>query len=508
MNGDLRLRNQVWERTVVEAQVSTAAVAGAFTTSRVKAPSPWRSVVRSRLVALDLVLVSVAVACAFVLRFGQPTVAAASTLDYLWVSVALIVCWMVGLWGAQTYRAEYLALGSEEFRRVIRATFSVFGLFAIVSMVFKLDISRSFLAVAFPLGLCLLLVGRATARMLLNRQRGRGRFVDPVLVIGAPQEVRYVASRVGGHPAAGYRVAGVATGAEDADRFELSTGEIVPEVGAMDTALASAKRLGASGIIVAGQSRVDRDSLRQLSWSMEGSGISLALASRMTDVAGPRIHWRPIEGLPLMSVEMPRYSGVRFAAKRAFDLVASVIGLLILSPLMLLIALIIRLDSPGPVFFRQTRVGVNESFFQMVKFRSMVVDAEERLADLQDLNEGHGALFKLRDDPRITRVGAFLRKYSLDELPQLFNVVSGDMSLVGPRPPLPSEVESYEAHVKRRLNVKPGITGPWQVGGRSNLTWEETVRKDLYYVENWSLAGDILILIKTVRAVLMRDGAY
>ncbi|PWJ24444.1 Undecaprenyl-phosphate galactose phosphotransferase WbaP/exopolysaccharide biosynthesis polyprenyl glycosylphosphotransferase [Branchiibius hedensis] len=488
--------------------MSTATVAGVFATEKVKAPVAWRSVVRARLVTLDAVLVTIAVACAFVLRFGQTDKHAPSSSDYLWVSVALVVCWMVSLWGAQTYRAEYLALGSEEFRRVIRATFSVFGLFAIVSMVFKLDISRSFLAVALPLGLCLLLVGRAVARMRLNRQRGRGRFVDPVLVIGAPQEVRYVAQRVGSHPAAGYRVAGVATGAERADDFELSNGEVVPDIGAMEGALASAKALGASGIIVAGQSRVDRGSLRQLSWSMEGSGLSLALASRMTDVAGPRIHWRPIEGLPLMSVEMPRYSGVRFAAKRAFDLVASVTGLLILSPLLLAIAVVIKFDSPGPVFFRQTRVGVNGSKFQMIKFRSMCVDAEDRLAELQDLNEGHGALFKLRDDPRVTRVGAFLRKYSLDELPQLFNVVIGDMSLVGPRPPLPSEVESYEAHVKRRLNVKPGITGPWQVGGRSNLTWEETVRKDLYYVENWSLAGDILILIKTVRAVLMRDGAY
>ncbi|KYH45857.1 sugar transferase [Branchiibius sp. NY16-3462-2] len=492
----------------MQAQISTAAVAAALPAEKAQAASPWRSVVRARLVALDTALVIIAVGCAFVLRFGQAEVERASSADYLWVSLALIVCWMVSLWGAQTYRAEYLALGSEEFRRVIRATLSVFGLFAIVSMVFKLEISRSFLAVALPLGLCLLLLGRATARMLLNKQRGRGRFVDPVLIIGAPQEVRYVASRVGGHPAAGYRVAGVATGEGHAEGFQLSNGEIVPDVGAMEGALDSAKLLGASGIIVAGQSRVDRGSLRQLSWSMEGSGISLALASRMTDVAGPRIHWRPIEGLPLMSVEMPRYSGVRFAAKRAFDFAASLIGLLILAPVMAVIAVIIKLDSPGPVFFRQTRVGVNGSTFEMVKFRSMVVDAEDRLADLKDLNEGHGALFKLRDDPRITKVGAVLRKYSLDELPQLFNVVTGDMSLVGPRPPLPSEVESYEAHVKRRLNVKPGITGPWQVGGRSNLTWEETVRKDLYYVENWSLAGDILILIKTVRAVLMRDGAY
>ena len=234
----------------------------------------------------------------------------------------------------------------------------------------------------------------------------------------------------------------------------------------------------------------------------------MAIASRMTDVAGPRIHWRPIEGLPLMSVEMPRYSGLKYSLKRLFDIVVATGMLLLLSPVLLLIALAVRLDSPGPIFFRQSRVGVNGSLFKMTKFRSMVVDAEECLAALEAQNEGSGLLFKMKDDPRITRVGNVLRRYSLDELPQLFDVVAGSMSLVGPRPPLPREVEGYETHVHRRLNVKPGITGPWQVGGRSNLTWEESIRKDLYYVENWSLSGDLVILFKPVRAVLASDGAY
>lgn len=469
---------------------------------------PWRRRVRVRLLVVDATVISAAVIIALVLRFGRPSVDNLATVDYFWCAIALTVAWLVALLANQAYRPDCLALGSDEFRRVAKATFAVFGVFAIVSMIFKMEISRVFLAVALPIGLLLLLAGRLAGRAWLNRARARGQFVDQVLVIGAPQEVRYVASRIQSNPSAGYTIAGVATGDVEPGRFELADGDVVPESGRISDAIDSARELNASGIIVAGHSRVNRELLREMSWQLEGTGITLALASRMTDVAGPRIHWRPIEGLPLMSVEMPRYTGAKFYLKRMFDFSAALLGLVALSPVLLAIAVAVKLDSKGPVFFRQTRVGVNGNLFKMTKFRSMVVDAEARLAELAAANEGSGVLFKMKDDPRITRVGRFIRRYSLDELPQLFDVLAGSMSLVGPRPPLPSEVEEYEDHVHRRLNVKPGITGPWQVGGRSNLSWEESVRKDLYYVENWSLAGDVVILLKTVRAVLMRDGAY
>ena len=468
----------------------------------------WRWRVQRSLVMFDVLAIAIAVGVAFVTRFGRSVVDDPGVAAYLACAIALGVVWATSMFVNQTYRTDCLALGSEEFRRVGAATFAVFGLFAIVSMIFKLEISRAFLAVALPVGLVLLLLNRGVARFLLVRARTVGESVDPVLVVGAPQEVRYVASRIQANPAAGYSVAGVATGDASVSEFELADGQIVPETGRIPEVISAATGMGAAGIIVAGHSRVNRELMRELSWQLEGSGMTLALASRMTDVAGPRIHWRPIEGLPLMSVEVPRYSGAKFYLKRIFDFCASLAGLIVLSPLLLALAIAIKIDSPGPVFFRQTRVGVNGTHFKMTKFRSMVVDAEQRLADLKAQSQGNGVLFKMKDDPRITRTGKFIRKYSLDELPQLFDVLAGSMSLVGPRPPLPSEVEEYEDHVHRRLNVKPGITGPWQVGGRSNLSWEESVRKDLYYVENWSLAGDIIILLKTVRAVLMRDGAY
>jgi exopolysaccharide biosynthesis polyprenyl glycosylphosphotransferase len=212
--------------------------------------------------------------------------------------------------------------------------------------------------------------------------------------------------------------------------------------------------------------------------------------------------------LPLIHVTTPTLEGGQRVAKRLFDVCASGVLIVLATPLMAAIALAIKLASPGPVLFKQERVGIQGAHFKMLKFRSMVIDAEQRLSELEHRNEGSGVLFKIKDDPRITPIGKLLRKYSLDELPQLFNVFAGSMSLVGPRPPLPKEVEGYEKDVRRRLLVKPGLTGLWQVSGRSNLSWQDSVRLDLYYVENWSLAGDVVILLKTARAVFHTTGAY
>jgi exopolysaccharide biosynthesis polyprenyl glycosylphosphotransferase len=232
------------------------------------------------------------------------------------------------------------------------------------------------------------------------------------------------------------------------------------------------------------------------------------MAPALTDIAGPRIHTQQVAGLPLIHVTTPTLEGGQRVAKRLFDLTVSGILVVITLPLMALISLMVILDSPGPILFRQKRVGMGGAEFEMFKFRSMVPDAEQRLADLAELNDGHGVLFKMKQDPRVTRIGSVLRKYSLDELPQLFNILAGSMSLVGPRPPLPVEVAGYEQDVLRRLLVKPGLTGLWQVSGRSNLSWQDSVRLDLYYVENWSLAGDVVIILRTARAVFLSTGAY
>ena len=251
--------------------------------------------------------------------------------------------------------------------------------------------------------------------------------------------------------------------------------------------------------------------VRRLSWDLEKTSAELILAPALTDIAGPRVHTHPVAGLPLIHVERATYSRPTRIVKTAFDLFGASLLLLLLSPQMLTLAVAIKVSSPGPVFFRQERVGVQGRRFRMIKFRSMRVDAEALLEELrarQAMDAGNSILFKIKDDPRITKVGKFIRRYSLDELPQLLNVLRLEMSLVGPRPPLAAEVAQYEADVHRRLLVKPGMTGLWQVSGRSDLDWDETVRLDLSYVENWSVTGDLVILAKTARAVMGSSGAY
>ena len=228
----------------------------------------------------------------------------------------------------------------------------------------------------------------------------------------------------------------------------------------------------------------------------------------ITEMIGPRVAIRPVNGLSLLHLNRPEHTGARRIAKALFDRSAALAGLVLLALPLLVIALAVRLDSRGPAFYRQERIGKLGQPFTMLKFRSMVTDAEDKLIDLRERSEGNGVLFKIRADPRVTRVGRFLRAYSLDELPQLFNVLFGQMSLVGPRPPLAAEVAHYGHDVSRRLLVKPGLTGLWQISGRSDLSWEESVRLDLRYVENWSFAFDFIILWKTFRAVVARSGAY
>jgi exopolysaccharide biosynthesis polyprenyl glycosylphosphotransferase len=282
----------------------------------------------------------------------------------------------------------------------------------------------------------------------------------------------------------------------------------IPVVGSFADVSRVSALLNIDAIAVCASPGVTSKALRRLSWELEGTGVDLLVAPALTDVAGPRITMRPLAGLPLIHVDAPELSGVRHVAKSLMDRTLALGGLLMLLPALVVVAVAVRVTSRGPVLFRQERVGKNGETFRMLKFRSMYRDAESRLIDLVHLNEAGGALFKIRNDPRVTPVGRFIRKWSLDELPQLWNVVRGDMSLVGPRPPLPAEVARYESDVHRRLLVKPGITGRWQISGRSDLSWEEAVRHDLFYVENWSLAMDLSILFQTVRAVVKGAGAY
>jgi exopolysaccharide biosynthesis polyprenyl glycosylphosphotransferase len=291
------------------------------------------------------------------------------------------------------------------------------------------------------------------------------------------------------------------------DRARVARAVELPVAG-LDDVLEVAARMDADTIAVTSASETAAQYLRSLSWQLEGTGMELLVAPGLVEVAGPRLHIRPFDGLPLLAVEQPRFEGWRRVVKGALDRSVALGALLLLAPVFGALALAVRLSGPGPVFFRQQRVGLGGQHFTMLKFRSMVAGADQQVAGLSDGNDADGLLFKMRNDPRVTRSGRFLRKYSLDELPQLFNVLRGNMALVGPRPPLLSEVEEYADHVRRRLMVRPGITGLWQVSGRSDLSWEDAVRLDLYYVDNWSLVLDLHTLWRTVGVVLRRKGAY
>jgi exopolysaccharide biosynthesis polyprenyl glycosylphosphotransferase len=325
------------------------------------------------------------------------------------------------------------------------------------------------------------------------------------VLVGRGGSVLQLAARLDRERFAGLDVVAACVTAQD--RAHVAQVRGLP-VGGLDQVLDMVRRHGADTVAVTTASETADEYLRRLAWQLEGSGVELLVAPGLVEVAGPRLHIRPFEGLPLLAVEQPRFEGGARVVKALLDRSMAAVALLLLAPLLAVIAAAVKVTSPGPVFYRQERVGLNGTTFRMLKFRSMVVDADQRLATLRSANVSDGLLFKVREDPRVTPLGRRLRRFSLDELPQLFNVLTGSMSLVGPRPPLPSEVARYDSSVSRRLLVKPGLTGLWQISGRSDLPWEETVRLDLRYVENWSLALDALILWKTGRAVLSASGAY
>jgi exopolysaccharide biosynthesis polyprenyl glycosylphosphotransferase len=424
--------------------------------------------------------------------------------SYLVIGPVLAVAWVAMLIGTRTYDGRVLGVGGDEYRRVVRASVYFWGLVAIASYMIQFELSRFVLACAFTAGTLMLLLARWAARKVLHRARRRSnRWSHRVLAVGGREEVDALVAELEREPYAGLKVIGACMPPGDA-----AEGASVPVVGSLTSVPEAVARLGVDTVAVTASRGLTSGVLKRLGWDLEGAGVDLVVAPALTDVAGPRVHVRPVSGLQLLYVEQPEFTGPTWAMKEAFDRTLAAIALALLSPVLGLIALAVRLGSQGPVIFRQVRVGRDGEVFTVYKFRTMVVDAETHLEALWELSEGNGVLFKLKDDPRVTRVGRFLRRLSLDELPQLWNVLVGSMSLVGPRPALPNEAERYGRSTARRLLVKPGITGLWQVSGRSDLTWEDSVRLDLYYVENWSFAGDIQILWKTVSAVVRGQGAY
>ncbi|MFI2275483.1 MULTISPECIES: sugar transferase [Catenuloplanes] len=419
--------------------------------------------------------------------------------------VLLPLGWLVVLWANGAYDRRYLGLGTDEFKRVTRASVTVAASVSFIAFATKTDLSRLSVGFALVGATVLILFARYVARLILHVSRRRfGAAAQRMVLLGTLPETLEVYTAVTRSPAAGL----VPVAIHLTDGYAAAKGLETPvPVHAGKDVLALVREVGADTIAFCGSASAEPGELRRLAWQLEGTGIDLVVAPQLTDIAGPRVHIRPIEGLPLLHVEEPTISGLGWLAKNVMDRVAAGLGLILLSPLLLAIGIAIKISDPGPAFFRQSRVGHEGKTFRVWKFRTMYVDAEERLASMQDMNETDGLLFKVKNDPRIFPAGRFLRASSLDELPQLINVLFGEMSLVGPRP-LPADDGDFLGDVRRRLLVRPGITGLWQVSGRSDLSWDEAVRLDLYYVDNWSLAYDLSILWRTVGVVVARKGAY
>jgi len=461
----------------------------------------WTSAYRRRMAAGDGACALAAGVLACGIRFAGEGYMPAT---YVAFTCTLPVLWWTAMALAGAYDARLIGLGSDEFRRILNAAVSLTATMALVSYTAKLNLARGYMAIALPSAVVLDLGIRYLLRKQLHRLRGRGRCIRQVIAVGHATAVAELVTTLRRDSYHGLAV--VAACVADVP----ASGEVagVPVAGGLSAAAAAVRQFDADSVAVLSCPEIDGTRLRELAWELEKTGTDLCVAPALLDVAGPRTTIRPVAGLPLLHVDHPELAGARQVIKAVFDKAAAVLVLVLLSPLFLAIALVIRFTEQGPVFFRQTRVGRDGNSFTLYKFRTMVVNADQQKAQLAACNEADGELFKIRRDPRVTRSGAWLRHWSLDELPQLLNVLRGEMSLVGPRPALPEEAARYAYHVRRRLAVKPGITGLWQVSGRSDLPWDEAVRLDLRYVENWSFALDLQILWKTGSAVHRGSGAY
>jgi exopolysaccharide biosynthesis polyprenyl glycosylphosphotransferase len=459
---------------------------------------------RYRVLALvfDLVAGAVAAELAAFARFG-------STPDPVYVAAGLVapVLWVLAVGLRHGYEARFLGAGPDEYRNLADAAFVLFTLIAISLFALKGDLSRGFIIGFLPLAFVLSLVARRRLRTWLYGRRLAGHGMHRVLVVGQSDAVTHLVQQFDREPWHGLATVGACVGGPTPP-VSLPAGVRTATGTDARSVLRAVDELRADVVAVASHPDLSGHALRRLAWALDERGVDLVVSPGIVEVAGPRLSIRPVAGLSLLHLERPSTRSGRMLVKAALDRLLGLSLVVVLAPLFAAVAVAIRRSSPGPVLFRQIRIGVDGKPFEMLKFRSMVVDAEDRLGELEARNEGNGVLFKIRQDPRVTRIGAWLRRYSLDELPQLWNVVRGDMSLVGPRPPLPLEVIGYSDDATRRLRVKPGVTGLWQVSGRSDLSWEESLRLDLRYVDNWSFALDAAILWRTWRAVVSRNGAY
>jgi exopolysaccharide biosynthesis polyprenyl glycosylphosphotransferase len=470
----------------------------------------WEQRLLVSVILADVVAVLVASAIAWVFRADsvEHSLAIATIgVPYPVVSLVVVPVWLAALAIGGAYDRSLLGSSTDEYSKVATVAAALLTMVCAVSFLGSVALSRSLIAIFFPSLIAVGVLGRFVVRKALHRRRGVGRDLRRIVVVGDRNAARHLNEHLERACFAGYRVVGAyVPGGPDA---ELDEDQSMPPVfGQPDQLVADLDAIDIDAIAVTGHGLFHSESLRSLAWRLHGTGIQLLMAPDLVDIAGPRIVSRPAGGLPMLLVEEPRTAGPAQLIKTVTERLFAFVALVALSPVFLAAALMVKVTSRGSVLYRQERVGRDGHLFQMLKFRSMVDGAHARREELVDQNEHDGPLFKIKDDPRVTPVGRYLRRFSIDELPQLWNVVRGDMALIGPRPPLPDEVALYGGDIARRLMVKPGITGLWQVSGRADISWTEAVRLDLYYVENWSLTMDLAIIAKTAKAVLAGSGAY
>ncbi|GEP40464.1 polyprenyl glycosylphosphotransferase [Nocardioides psychrotolerans] len=424
----------------------------------------------------------------------------------LWMVGPLIVLgWIASIALVGGYAKSVFDAGPDEYKRVVRASFIAAGLIGVGCFMAKYQLSRGFFLLIFTIGLPALVLSRFIVRRAVHAARRRGALLHRVVIAGSSGHIDEIVHVLRRESWLGYHVIGALTPAHE---VASETGAGIPVLGNCDDATSVVLTTEADIVFFASGALTSSRQLRRIAWDLEGKDVQVVVAPSVSDVSGERLRMRPVGGLPLVHIDSPRATDAARWGKRLFDLAGSAALIAALSPVFVMAALSIKLHDRGPVMFRQSRVGKGGERFSCLKFRSMVTDAEAQLARLAADGGADSVLFKMREDPRVTRPGRWLRRLSIDELPQLLNVFRGEMSLVGPRPPLPSEVAKYDGDTGRRLHVRPGITGLWQVSGRSDLSWDETVRLDLYYVDNWSMLQDLSILAKTTGAVFRSRGAY
>ena len=460
-------------------------------------------------VVVDLLVVTGVTFAAAYGRMRLPFFTEVGDVDNL---VALVGVWIVLGWVAAIaltggYGAHVMGAGTTEYKLVVRATIAAAGATGVVCYLMKFQFSRGFFFLLIIFGVPALLIGRLLLRRVMHALRRRGHLVNRVVVAGSLAQVDEIARVLNRERWLGYQVIGAVVPA--AESAEQTPGGVVV-LGTTARTAAVVADTGCDIVLFAGGAVASAQQMRRAAWELADSPVQIMLVPGLTDVANDRVRVRPAAGLQLMELEGPRAQAATRISKRLFDFLGASLLLVLTSPLFIGTAIAIRLHDGGPVFFRQQRVGRNGDLFDCYKFRSMVVDADALVDTVaaQNIHEEGHVLFKAEHDPRVTRPGRIIRRFSLDELPQFLNVLRGEMSLVGPRPPLPGEVERYTDDVRRRLAVRPGMTGLWQVSGRSDLSWEDSVRLDLYYVDNWSIVQDLAILARTMVAVVSSRGAY